>query len=104
MTEAELRKMTVKQLRELAAEKTDIAGITGMKKEELVTALIGKLGIDISKKVTDEALKDKKSAKKEVFRLKQKKQEVLQGKTKNIQQLRNIRRRVGKLKRYLRKV
>ena len=105
MTEAELKKMTVKQLRALASEKTDLTGLSGMKKEELVAALIEKLGVKKEvKKAGAEALKDEQTAKKEIKRLKQKRKELLQAKTKNKKQMRNIRRRVRKLKRNLSKV
>ena len=105
MKEADLKKMTVKQLRELATEKTDLTGLSGMKKEMLVKAMIDKLGVDSSKKVAGEALKNKQAAKKEIVRLKRKKQELLKfGAKKNPQQLRNIRRRARSLKRHLRKI
>jgi len=105
MTEAELKKMTVKQLRALASEKTDLTGMSGMKKEELVVALVEKLGIKKEvKKAGTEAPKDKQATKKEIKRLKQKRNELFQANTKNRKQLRNIRRRVRKLKKNLRKV
>ena len=105
MTEAELKKMTVKQLRVLASEKTDLAGLSGMKKDALVVALVEKLGVtkEVKKAGTD-ALKNKQAAKNEIKRLKQKKQEFLQEKTLNKKQMRNIRRRVRRLKKNLRKV
>lgn len=105
MTEAELKKMTVKQLRELANEKTDLTGLSGMKKEALVVALVEKL--DIKKEVEKAGagtLKDKQTAKNEIQRLKQKRTELLQAEVKSKKQMRNIRRRVRKLKRSIRRV
>lgn len=108
MTEAELKKMTVKRLRDLAAEKTEIQGLTGMKKEELVSALIEELKIKIEKEAPPaekkEVVLDSKSAKKEITRLKQKKSDLLGGKSLNSKQLKNIRRRMRNLKRIMRKV
>ena len=104
MSEEELKKMTVKQLKELAAEKTDLTGLSGMKKEVLIKALIEKLHVEAPKKVTGAALKDKQTAKIEIRRLKQKKQELLRAASRNPQQLRNVRRRVRNLKRFIRKV
>ena len=104
MTVAELKKMTVKQLREYAAEHTELTGLSGMKKEQLVETLIEALGLETKKKVTGDALKDKKSSKNEILRLKQKKEELLASAKKNAQQLKNIRRRIRNLKRNMRTI
>lgn len=108
MTEAELKKMTVKQLRDLATGKTEIQGLTGMKKEELVNALMEELKIKIGEKdpVAEKkaVVLDSKSAKNEIMRLKQKISDLLGGKSSNPKQLKNIRRRVRNLKRIMRKV
>ena len=104
MTEEELRKMTVKQLREFAAANMKLVGITGMKKEVLLDAMMAELGIEKAKHTGGEKIDDRISAKKEIARLKQKKQELLKTGVKNPEQMRNIRRRVRKLKKLSQKI
>jgi len=105
MTEEELRKMTVKDLRKIAAEQTELSGITGMKKDVLIEALVKELNIKQAKKqATGKALDDKISTKREILRLKQKKDDLLKQKSKKPAQLKNIRRRVRNLKKHLRKI
>jgi len=43
---AELKKKTVTQLKEMAAEYPDITGVSGMKKDQLLDAIAGKMGIE----------------------------------------------------------
>lgn len=108
MTEAELKKMTVKQLRDLATEKTEVKGLKGMKKDELVSTLMENLGISSEEKAPAAEKKavelDGKSSKNEIMRLKQKQTDLLGGKSKNPEQMKNIRRRIRSLKRKMRKV
>jgi hypothetical protein len=104
MTEEELHTMTVKQLREFAVANTKLVGVTGMKKEELLDALMAELGIEKSKHIGGGNITDKKSAKKEIARLKQKKQTLLRSSAVSSKQLRNIRRRVHKLKKITQKI
>ena len=47
MDRQELERLTVPQLREMAAQYEDITSASGMKKEELQAALAEKLGIDL---------------------------------------------------------
>jgi len=108
MTEAELKQMTVKQLRDLATEKTEISGVKGMKKDELVSSLIENLDISTDESAPATGKKsvklDSKSSKKEIMRLKQKQTELLSSKAKNPGQMKNLRRRIRSLKRIMRKV
>ena len=113
MTEPELKKMTVKKLREFASKNTELSDISGLKKDALITAIVEALGVDApkkqtskdeSKKETGKKLSKKKEIKIEIVRLKQKKEELLKQKTKKSGQIRNIRRRVRNLKRMSRRV
>lgn len=100
MTEADLKKMTVKDLKALAAEKTELTGVTDMRKDALIEAIIKELGIEKeTKKVAADAINNKMAAKKEILRLKQKKEELLNSSKATPRQLKNIRRRVRSLKR-----
>ena len=51
MDRAELEKMTVVQLREKASEYEDLKGVSGMKKEDLIAAIAGRVGIDLHEHV-----------------------------------------------------
>ncbi|MFC1556805.1 Rho termination factor N-terminal domain-containing protein [candidate division KSB1 bacterium] len=121
MTESyeELQKMTVKALREFAQENTGIVGVTGLKKDQLIDAICEDLEIektpdtarkDEKKPVSQKAkkskvdLSNKQSAKQEILRLKEKKTALMQDKTKNYRQLKNIRRRIRRIKMEIRKV
>ncbi|MFC1564118.1 Rho termination factor N-terminal domain-containing protein [candidate division KSB1 bacterium] len=105
MKESELIKMTVKQLRELAKEDTKISGVTAMKKEQLVEALVTERDVEVvrTKKIRKMDLSPDQ-AKAEILRLKQKKEELEKSKNMNKKQLKNIIRRVRNLKRLLRNV
>ena len=115
----ELQKMTVKALREFAQENTAIVGVTGLKKDQLIDAICEDLEIektpdtarkDEKKTVSQKAKKSKvdlskkQSAKQEILRLKEKKTALMQDKTKNYRQLKNIRRRIRRIKMEIRKV
>ncbi len=103
-TESDLKKMTVKDLRVFAQENTSLTGVTGMKKEELLNALLAELGLEKKKQTSKVDIKDKQATKKEVLRLKEKQQKLMQSETKNQNQLKNIRRRISRLKKEMRKV
>ncbi len=105
MKESELIKMTVKQLRDLAKETTDAAGVTAMKKEQLVDLLVTERDVEVSrtKKIRKIDL-TKEQAKAEILRLKQKKEEMEKAGDINKDQLKNLVRRVRSLKRLLRNV
>jgi len=104
LTEQEMRKMTVKDLRVWAQENTALVGVTSMKKDLLVEALMEELGIETEKKKAKLDVKDRQATKNEILRLKEKQQKLLEEKTKNPDQLKNIRRRIRRLKKELRKV
>ena len=105
MKESELTKMTVKQLRELAKEKTDASGVTAMKKDQLIDLLVTERDVEVvrTKKVKKMDL-NRDQAKAEILRLKQKKEELEKSKDLNKKQLKNIMRRVRNLKRLIRNV
>ena len=46
----DLEKMTVIKLREEAKKIGDVKGLTGMKKDELITLLVGHMGIEVPEK------------------------------------------------------
>ena len=54
-TEKDLERMTVKELRAIAAEETDLVGIHSMKKAELVTAITEAKGITQEKAPQEKA-------------------------------------------------
>ena len=95
----ELRKMTVPKLRELAKQATDLQGVLGMKKEELIEAVAKAKGIayeSLSKDVTTIS-----SIKQEIRALKKQKIEALAS-NKDRTQLERIRKKIKKLKRLTR--
>ncbi len=100
MKTSELKKMTVKQLRELAKDDSSIIGATAMKKDELVEALSEEDDTVQEKGTSGPISKDQ--AKSEIVRLKDKMARLSEGDSKNVKQLKNIRRRIRNLKRNLR--
>jgi len=97
----ELEKMKVEDLRNLAKEQTDIEGVTGLKKEDLVDALAAKLGIEKPHKVIEAGL-GKRKIKAEIRALKQHRTAALE--TRDAGELRRVRRRIHGLKRKLRRL
>ncbi len=115
ITEQELRKMTATALKEWAQENTKLAGVTGMKKDELLTGIFKELGIEpeevkpvkkakIAKKASKIDINDKSAVKGEISRLRDKKEKLLEDAEKNYNQLKNLRRRIRYLKRVTKKV
>ena len=105
MNTSELKMMTVKELKDLAAEKTDAEGITSMKKDELVDLLsdgeespspVKKSSVKKSSKTPPKLTKE--IAKSEIKRLKNKQAEISSGSPNS----KNIQRRVRNLKRFIR--
>src|SRR5713226_831285 len=97
----ELRKMTVPKLRELAKQVTDLQGIGGMKKEELIEAIAKAQGIasDASaKNVTTIS-----SIKQEIRALKKQKEELLASGKDQIK-IERTRRKIKRLKRATRRL
>ena len=64
-TEKDLERMTVKELRAIAAEETDLVGIHSMKKAELVTAITEANGITQEKAPQEKAPEEKAPKEKE---------------------------------------
>ncbi len=96
--------MTVKQLKEYVSEHTKLSGVSGMKKDALVSAIKDELGIESTKVEMKKGLKDKSAIKTEILRLKHKKSELQEQDVNNSNQFRNIRRRMRNLKRQIQKV
>jgi cell division protein FtsX len=95
-----LRKMTVIKLREEAQKFPDVKGTSGMKKEELIDLLCGKLGIAVQKKPKKLPV-DKAVVKKQIRELISKRREALERKDHTEAAL--YRKRIHVQKRRLRK-
>ena len=93
----ELEKMKVTELREMAKEKTDLEGVSGMHKEDLVEALAKVLGIEKPHKVVHGAEKTK--IKQQIRALKKKRDEALANKDRET--LHATRREIHVLRRRL---
>ncbi|MBN2372574.1 transcription termination factor Rho [bacterium] len=106
MTRHELEKMTVVKLREEAMKYSELTGVHGMKKEELVGALAQLMGLpeEEKPKKKQKVKKDvsKKDLKKDILSLKGKRDEAIQAK--DGKTLKRIRKRIKKAKRSLRKL
>ena len=96
----ELRKMTVLKLRELAKEATDLQGVGGMQKEELVKAIAKAKGIAF---VPVKDLSTIIAIKHQIRVLKQQRDEILAS-SKDAKQVKRIRRRIKFLKRATRQL
>jgi len=97
----DLEKMKADALRELGKEKTDLEGLSGMKKDQLVEELAAKLGIEKPHKRIEAGL-GKRKIKAEIKALKQHRDEAIQAK--NADELRRVRQRMHGLKRKLRRM
>ena len=95
----DLEKLTVVKLREMAKEYPDLTGVTGLKKEELVDVLAGKLGIEKPHALAVGV--DKGKIKAQIRELKKRRDEAL--KNKDREQLRATRKQLHRLRRKLRK-
>lgn len=103
MNASELKKMTVKELKDLAAEKSGETDTSSMKKDDLVELLSDEEDSKPAKKKNaakkSEPVKlTKELAKSEIRRLKKRQAEVSSGSANS----KNIQRRVRNLKRFIR--
>lgn len=97
----ELRKMTVPKLRELAKQVTDLQGVLGMKKEELIAAIAKAKSISY-----DGPLKDAtaiSSVKQEIRALNKQKEELLAS-SRDRTKIERIRKKIRRLKRLTRRL
>jgi hypothetical protein len=95
----ELRKMTTPKLRDLAKQETDLKGVGGMEKEELIKAIAKAKGI-----AYDESTKDINAihaVKQDIRRLNKQKAEMLAS-SPDRKKIKRIKRRVKLLKRLTR--
>ena len=104
--EKDLDRMTVKELKALAAEETDLVGIHAMKKAELLEALKKARGITEEeapkKKVVGKKEVTVKQLKKKVVELKGKREEARRAKDKRMVGI--LRRKINRLKKTARKI
>jgi hypothetical protein len=103
--EKDLDRMTVKELRAIAAEETDLAGIHAMKKAELLAAIKNAKGVPekkAPKKKAEKAEVTVKELKAKIVELKEKKEEFRQ--TRDKRMLAALRRRINRTKKRTRKI
>ena len=103
--EKDLERMTVKELKEVAAESTELAGIHAMKKAELLAAIKKAKGIKEEKapkeKIEKEAI-TVKELKTKIIELKAKREEARKAKDKRMAHI--LRRKINRLKKETRKI
>ncbi len=97
----ELEKMKVTDLREMAKEKLELVGTSGLNKDELVATLAKSMGIEKPHKVARGGV-DKTRIKQEIRALKLKRSEALLSHDHDV--LHTTRHEIHKLKRKLRKM
>lgn len=97
----DLRKLPLPKLRDLAKEATDLTGVVGMKKEELVEAIAKAKGIAYEAPAKDVATIS--SLKQEIRALHEKKAEILSSSRDRVQ-LDRLRKKMKRLKRVTRKL
>ncbi len=108
--EKELDRMTVKELRVIAAEEADLAGIHAMKKAELLVAIKEAKGITEEKAPKEKAPKEKekkeeltrKELKDKIAELKSKKEEFRKARDRRMVEV--LRRRINRAKKRTRKL
>jgi hypothetical protein len=96
----DLRKMTVPKLREMAKEATDLQGVGGMQKEELVHAIAKAKGIEF---VAAKDLSTITAVKQQIRALKKQRDEILAS-SKDTKKVGIIRRKIKLLKRTTRQL
>ncbi len=96
----ELRRLTVLKLRDLAKEATDLQGVGGMQKEELVKAIARAKGIAF---VPAKDLSTITAVKQQIRVLKKQRDEILTS-SKDAKQVKRIRRKIKLLKRTTRQL
>jgi hypothetical protein len=103
--EKDLDRMTVKELKDIAAESTDLAGIHAMKKAELLAAIKEAKGIK-KEKAPKEKIEKKavtvKELKEKVTELKAQRKEARKARDKRMVHL--LRRKINRLKKETRRV
>ncbi len=97
----ELRKMTLPKLREHAKQVTDLQGVIGMGKEELIEAIAKAERIAYEAPAKDASTIS--SIKKEIQGLKKRRQEILAS-SKDYAELEKLRKKIKTLKRLTRKM
>lgn len=97
----ELRKLPLPKLRELAKQTTDLEGVLGMKKEELVAAIAKAQGIPLGPVAKD--LSTMTAIKQRIRSLRKQRDELLAA-SGDRQQLKRIRREIKVLKRKTRQL
>ena len=111
--EKDLDSMTVKELKALASEETDLVGVHAMKKAELLDAIKDAKGITeekVTKKKEKKAPKKKaekepvtvKSLKEKVIQLKQSREEAREARDKRMVDM--LRRKINRAKKRMRKI
>ena len=103
--EKDLERMTVKELRAIAAEQTDLVGIHAMKKAELLTAIKEAKGITEEKAPKEKAKKEEitsKELKAKIAELKVKKEEFRKARDRRMAEV--LRRRINRAKKRTRKL
>jgi hypothetical protein len=103
--EKDLDRMTVKELRELAAESTDLVGIHAMKKAELLAGIKEAKGIKeekAPKKKLEKGAVTVKQLKAKIVELKEKREEARKAKDKRIVDI--LRRRISRVRKRTRKI
>ena len=96
-----LRKMTLPKLRELAKQVTDLQGVVGMKKEELIEAIAKAEGISYQGPLKD--VTTISSIKQEIRALKRQKEEILAS-SQDRSKIGPIRKKIKRLKRLARRL
>ncbi len=103
--EKDLDRMTVKELRAVAAENADLVGIHAMKKAELLAAIKDAHGIKKEKAPKEKIVKGAitvKQLKTKIIELKSKRQEARTAKDKRMVEI--YRRKINRLKKGTRKI
>jgi len=99
----ELKKMTVPKLREKAKEITDLQGVTGMKKEQLIEAIAKAEGISYESGAAPKDTASIQSIKEQIRALRKQKEEILAS-SQPSHQVERVRRKIKRLKRLTRKM
>jgi len=103
--EKDLDRMTVKELKEVAAESTDLVGIHAMKKAELLAAIKDAKGIKKEKAPKEKIEKEAvtvKELKEKIIALKVERKEARKARDKRMVHI--LRRKINRLKKETRKI
>jgi len=103
--EKELERMTVKELREVATESTDLVGIHAMKKAELLAAIKEEKGIKEEKAPKEKVEKSVitiKELKEKIAELKAQRKEARKARDKRMAHI--LRRKINRLKKETRRM